>query len=73
MPTVALVTTRSVYPSGAAFATARVATVPPAPPRLSMTTCWPSISLILSATLRAAVLALPPGANGTTRVIVREG
>jgi len=55
------------------FATARVATVPPAPPRLSMTICWPSVSLILSATLRAIVLALPPGANGTTSVIGRAG
>ena len=55
------------------FATARVATVPPAPPRLSITICWPSVSLILSATLRAIVLALPPGANGTTSVIGRVG
>jgi hypothetical protein len=55
------------------LATARVATVPPAPPRLSITICWPSVSLILSATLRAAVLALPPGANGTTSVIGRVG
>ncbi len=30
-------------------------------------------SLILSATLRAAVLELPPGGNGTTSVIVRSG
>src|SRR5215468_10143561 len=38
-----------------------------------MTICWPSVSLILSATLRAIVLALPPGANGTTSVIGRAG
>jgi hypothetical protein len=62
-----------VYPSGGLFATARVATVPPAPGRFSMMICAPSLSLILSATLRATVLALPPGANGMTSVIGRLG
>ena len=69
MPSVALVASRIVLPSGVLFATARVATVPPAPGRFSMMIYAASSSLILSATLRATVLALPPGANGTTSVI----
>jgi hypothetical protein len=56
-----------------AFAAARVATVPPAPARLSMMISCPSVSLILSAMLRAAVLELPPGAKGMTSVIGRFG
>jgi hypothetical protein len=38
-----------------------------------MMICWPSVSPILSATVRAAVLALPPAANGTISVIGRVG
>src|SRR5262245_4076254 len=60
-----------VVPSGALLATARVATAPPAPGRFSITIWAMSASLILSLTLRATVLALPPGANGMTSVIGR--
>ena len=42
------------------------AEVPPAPPRLSTTICWPRISLILSATVRATTWSVPPGETGTT-------
>jgi hypothetical protein len=38
-----------------------------------MMICWPNASPSLSATARAAVVALPPAANGTTRVIGRVG
>jgi hypothetical protein len=42
----------------------------PAPPRLSMTICCPSISPIFGANTRAMMSVLPPGANGT---IMRTG
>jgi hypothetical protein len=60
-------------PSGALLATWRAPIDPPAPPRLSMTICWPSASPSLSAMARAMMVALPPGGNGTTRVIGRFG
>jgi hypothetical protein len=40
---------------------------------LSTTICWPSPSLILSAMIRAMMVALPPGGNGTTSVMGRLG
>jgi hypothetical protein len=43
--------------------------VPPAPPRLSTTNCWPIASAIRSVTMRATMVVLPPGGNGTTRVM----
>src|SRR5262245_27290917 len=52
---------------------ARVATVPPAPPRFSTTTCWPSVLLIRSATSRASASLPPPAGNGTTSVTARFG
>src|SRR5262245_54263382 len=47
--------------------------LPPAPPRLSTTTCWPQDSVILCATRRAMVSVAAPGANGTTMRIGRVG
>src|SRR5712664_2469759 len=47
--------------------------VPPAPPRLSTTTCWPSDLLILSATMRPSASLPPPGGNGMTSVTGRVG
>ena len=47
--------------------------VPPAPPRFSTTIGWPSAADILSATLRAITVVLPPGGNGTISVIGRVG
>src|SRR5262245_39146768 len=41
--------------------------------RLSTTICWPSASASLSAMMRAMMVALPPGGNGTTSVIGRLG
>src|SRR5262245_19377156 len=35
--------------------------------------CWPSIAESLSPTMRAMTVVLPPGGNGTTRVIGRLG
>ncbi len=62
-----------MWPSGGLLAIARVATVPPAPPRFSTTTCWPSVLLIRSATSRASASLPPPAGNGTTSVIGRDG
>src|SRR5215831_19585085 len=47
--------------------------VPPAPPRLSTTICWPSDLLIFSATMRPSASLPPPGGNGMTSVIGRTG
>src|SRR5882672_7268420 len=47
--------------------------VPPAPPTFSTTTVWPRGARMRSAMMRAAVSVEPPGGNGTTRVIGREG
>jgi hypothetical protein len=45
-------------------------TVPlPAAARFSITTCWPSAMLILSATARAMMSLVPPGGSGITSVI----
>src|ERR1019366_10188413 len=43
-----------------------VAMVPPAPARLSTTSCWPQISLSLAATIRAVTSTPPPGAKPTS-------
>src|SRR5687768_7585183 len=45
----------------------------PAPPRLSTTTCCPSTAVMRSATSRAAVSVIAPGAYGTTRRIGLSG
>src|ERR1700680_5131586 len=70
---VALKASNSVYPSGGLLATWRAAIEPPAPPRLSTTIGRPSASLSLSAMIRAMMVVLPPGGNGTTSVIGRLG
>jgi hypothetical protein len=40
--------------------------VPPAPPMLSTTTCWPSSLPSASATRRAITSLVPPAGNGLT-------
>src|ERR1043165_6135888 len=47
--------------------------LPPAPPWFSMMTAWPRMGRIFSAMMRAATSVEPPGGNGTTRVICRDG
>src|SRR5215208_4811731 len=47
--------------------------LPLAPVTFSTTTDWPSTALIRSTRMRATVSFGPPGANGTTIVIGREG
>src|SRR6186997_1212474 len=47
--------------------------LPPAPPWFSMMTAWPRIGRIFSAMMRAATSVEPPGGNGTTKVICRDG
>ncbi len=58
----------SVWPSGGAFFTATAAMAPLAPPRLSTTTVVPSALPSGSASMRAAMSVVPPGAVGTTSV-----
>ena len=60
--------TRSVWPSGLAFATSAVPIVPPAPVRFSITTDCPQLSLIFCAMMRARVSVPPPGDNGNTAI-----
>src|SRR5882757_8007280 len=43
------------------------------PTRFSTTTCWPSCSPILMATMRAMVSELEPAENGTIILIGRSG
>jgi hypothetical protein len=43
--------------------------LPAAPPRLSMTTCWPSASPSLGLTMRDSTSAPPPGGHGTMKRI----
>jgi hypothetical protein len=54
-----------VYPSAGAFAAIAAPIVPPAPPRFSITNCWPSICESLAVSGRATVSVPPPGGNGT--------
>src|SRR5690349_17466291 len=64
---------RSVYPSGAAFATASAAMLPPAPGRFSTMTGCPSDFASGSASARATTSGWPPGAKGTTILTGRDG
>jgi hypothetical protein len=57
----------SVYPSGAAFAASFVPMMLPAPPRLSMTTLWPSRSPSCMPMERPTTSFEPPGGNGMMR------
>src|SRR5262245_29445468 len=45
-------------------------TFPPAPARFSTTTCWPSTSVSLVATMRLVMSTPPPGGNG---LMMRSG
>src|SRR5262249_45224300 len=65
MTSVEVLPRRSVWPSGSDSATARAAIVPPAPPRLSTTTGWPSASDIFGEMGRAITSAGPPGTKPT--------
>src|SRR6266436_969762 len=65
--------TSSVYPSGAAFATASPATMPLPPTRFSTTTGWPSVSLRRAAMRRPTRSGPPPGGIGTSRRTGLEG
>src|SRR5262245_25582361 len=47
--------------------------MPPAPPTFSITTCWPSVSLMRCATTRPIVSCGPPAANGMIMVTGRVG
>src|SRR5689334_17824804 len=47
--------------------------LPPAPPRLSTTTCHPTDSLSLFAINRERMSVPPPGGNGTIILIGRDG
>src|SRR5262245_21823652 len=58
--------TTSVYPSGAALATASEPITPPAPGRFSTMKFSLRLSASFCATMRPSVSALPPGANGAT-------
>jgi hypothetical protein len=67
----ALALSSTVLPSGAARDAASVAIMVPAPERFSISvpTAW--ALPISSASSRARMSAVPPGANGTTNLIVR--
>src|SRR5262245_8654121 len=62
-----------VYPSGALFAAASTPVSPPAPPRVSTTTCWPSSADSPLASERPNRSAAPPAANGTISLSGRFG
>src|SRR6185436_11693875 len=63
----------SVYPSGGDFAACSVPMMPPAPPRLSITTPWPRRSLSCWPMARPTTSLLPPGGNGMIRRTGFEG
>ena len=69
----AVVVTRIVCPSGAAFATKLAAVLPPAPARFSTVTGWPHLSCSFWPTERARVSAKPPAAKPTIRLMRLEG
>src|SRR5947207_2290915 len=63
----------NVYPSGAALATWVEPIMPPAPVIFSTITCWPAISDMRRAMMRAITSVPPPAPHGTTRVSGRAG
>jgi len=65
--------TSSAYPSGADFATASAARLPPAPGRFSTSTGRPSDAASGVAIARAMVSVVPPGEAPTNSLIGREG
>ena len=70
---VELVVISSVWPSGAAFATALAAGMPPAPARFSTMNGWPSASCRCAAIERAVASVTLPAANGVMIVTGRVG
>ncbi len=69
-PSVPLVPTRMVWPSGAACFAAITPGMPPPPARFSTATPCPHFTESRSATMRAKMSAACPGGNGT---ITRTG
>jgi hypothetical protein len=65
--------TTKVYPSGGDFTAASSPSAPEAPPRLSMTNCWPSARDSRSANGRMELSAEPPGPKLTIMRTVRFG
>ena len=63
----------NVYPSGAALATISEPIMPPAPDRLSTTTCWPHAAESFCAMVRANKSVPPPGGKGAMTRIGRTG
>src|SRR6185436_9437591 len=59
--------------SGAARAASVAPRLPPAPPRFSITTCWPQIWDSFSPSSRAEMSVAPPGGNGTMKRTGRCG
>lgn len=64
---VVVVATRKVCESRPLRMTSTPATLPPAPPRLSTTTGWPSASTRGAWMVRTSTSTRPPGASPTTR------
>src|SRR5262245_16292037 len=64
---------RKMWPSGSAFATRALPTVPAAAPWFSETIGWPRSSERAAAWMRALASIPPPGAKGMMRVIGRVG
>jgi hypothetical protein len=65
--------TISVWPSGAALATAEAPRICAPPPRFSMMICWPQASESFWPSARATTSVTPPAAAVTTMVIVLVG
>ena len=73
MAWVLVVPISSVWPSAGAVTAMREPSVPPAPGRLSTTTCWPKNSTVFWATTRASMSVAPPTGNGTIMRTARLG
>ena len=65
--------TTKVYPSGGDFTAASRPSAPDAPPRFSITNCWPSVRDSRSANGRMELSAEPPGPKLTMMRTVRFG
>ena len=62
-----------VYPSAGDLSASSAARLPPAPGRLSITTCWLHVSVIFCPMMRANASVAPPGGNGTRKRIALSG
>jgi hypothetical protein len=69
----AVVVSSSVYPSGGDFATNSAPSAPPAPARLSTTTCWPRLLESFCARRRPSWSGAPPAESATISLIGRFG